>query len=163
MISSLDDLSETQKSDMVAALSVFLAASGTPAEDEDLITPAKVQAIASASGNSMSESLATLYASVAAKAPGGVLEAYMPSPGGGGGGGYVRTFLSSFGGSRLCVCFLTRPLPVFSSLFFGYSGGGGGGGGGAEEAKEEEPEEEEEAEVGGAAAGLFGDEGDGDY
>ena len=88
MITSLADLTDAQKGDMIASLSVFLAASGTAEEGEDLITPAKLQAIASASGNSLSESLATLFASVTTNAPGGVLEAYMPSPGGGG-GGYV--------------------------------------------------------------------------
>ena len=87
MISNLSELTDAQKADMVASLSIFLAASGTAEEGEDLITPAKLQAIATASGNSLSESLATLYASVAVNAPGGALEAYTPSPGGG--GGYV--------------------------------------------------------------------------
>ena len=86
MITSLAELTDAQKADLVASLSIFLAASGTAEEGEDLLTPAKLQAIASASGNSLSESLATLYASVASNAPGGALEAYMPSPGGGGGG-----------------------------------------------------------------------------
>jgi hypothetical protein len=87
MISNLSELTDAQKADLVASLSIFLAASGTAEEGEDLITPAKLQAIASASGNSLSEGLATLYASVASNAPGGALEAYTPSPGGG--GGYV--------------------------------------------------------------------------
>jgi hypothetical protein len=89
MITSLADLSASAKTDLVASLSTFLAGSGTAGEGEELITPAKLQAIADASGSSLSESLATLYASVASKAPGSVLKAYMPSPGGGG-GGYVR-------------------------------------------------------------------------
>ena len=87
MLTSLAELTDSQKADMIASLSIFLAASGTAEEGEDLITPAKLQAIATASGNSLSESLATLFASVASNAPGGVLESYMPSPGGGGGGG----------------------------------------------------------------------------
>lgn len=49
------------------------------------------------------------------------------------------------------------------SKFVGSSGGGGGGGGEAEAAKEEEPEDEEDADIGAAAAGMFGDDGDGDY
>lgn len=158
MITSLADLTDAQKADMVASLSIFLAASGSAEEGEELITPAKLQAIASASGNSLAESLATLFASVASNAPGGVLEAYMPSPGGGGGGGYVvvgfllRYLLYSMCDSRLCVSF--------------FCSGGGGGGAAAEEAKEEEAEEEEEeADIGGGMD-MFGggDGGDGgDY
>ena len=87
MITSLAEMTDAQKADMVASLSIFLAASGSAEEGEDLVTPAKLQAIASASGNSLSESLATLFASVASSAPGGALEAYMPQPGGGGGAG----------------------------------------------------------------------------
>ena len=90
MITSLAELTDAQKADMVASLSVFLAASGSATEEgEDLVTAAKLQAIASASGNSLSEGMATLFASVSSSAPGGVLKAYMPAPGGGGGGGYV--------------------------------------------------------------------------
>ena len=94
MITSLAELTDGQKADMVASLSIFLASSGSAEEGEDLVTPAKLQAIASASGNSLSESLATLFASVASNAPGGALEAYMPAPGGGG-GGYVESFVEA--------------------------------------------------------------------
>lgn len=96
MISNLADLTDAQKSDMIASLSVFLAASGTAEEDEELVTPAKLQAIAKASGNSLSEGLATLFASVAGSAPGGALKAYMLEPGGGGGGGGYVFFLFCF-------------------------------------------------------------------
>ena len=111
MITSLADMTDAQKADMIASLSIFLAASGTAEEGEDLITPAKLQAIASASGNSLSESLATLFASVASSAPGGVLEAYMPSPGGGGGGYVVFVVLLVDRCSLLCRC---------GSLFVGF-------------------------------------------
>ena len=109
MLTSLAELTESQKGDMIASLSIFLAASGTAEEGEDLITPAKLQAIAKASGNSLSESLASLVASVASNAPGGVLEAYMPSPGGGGGGGYVS---QKAHGWEVVLCFLR----FFSSI-----------------------------------------------
>ena len=114
MLTSLAELTDSQKGDMMASLSIFLAASGTAEEGEDLITPAKLQAIAKASGNSLSESLATLFASVASNAPGGVLEAYMPSPGGG--GGYVLLLqwccLFCFPGSIVSLTILFRLKPT---------------------------------------------------
>ena len=84
MITSLSELSDVQKEELVASLSVLLAGS---AESEDgAISAETLQAVATASGNSLSPALATLYSSVASKCPGGV-KAYASAPGGGGGGG----------------------------------------------------------------------------
>ena len=82
MITSLADLPDSQKAEMVASLATLLAGYGEGDVDAD-----KLVAIATASGNTLDSGLATIFATVAAKAPGGITEAYMPSPGGGGGGG----------------------------------------------------------------------------
>jgi ribosomal protein L12E/L44/L45/RPP1/RPP2 len=78
---SLDDLSDSQKEEMVASLAVLLVGKG-----EGEMTAESVQAVATAAGCSVSPVIASLFARVAASAEGGV-DAYMPGPGGGGGGG----------------------------------------------------------------------------
>ena len=82
MITSFADLSDGQKEEMVASLAVLLVGYGEGDVDGD-----KLVAIAEASGNTLSSGIASLFASVASKAPKGITESYMPSPGGGGGGG----------------------------------------------------------------------------
>jgi len=80
VLTSLEELSGSQKEDLVAALSGLIV--GTTEE----VTGEKLQAVATASGNSMSATMAALFAKVLTSAEKGV-EAYTPSPGGGGGGG----------------------------------------------------------------------------
>ena len=79
VLSSLADLSDGQKEELVASLSCLIAG------DEEL-TAEKLSAIATASGNSISDAVAALFASVVSKAPKGI-ESFTPPPGGGGGGG----------------------------------------------------------------------------
>eukprot|EP00934_Nitzschia_sp_Nitz4_P002542 Nitzschia sp. Nitz4//NODE_389_length_21930_cov_67.393920//21172//21702//NITZ4_additional_000055-RA//1//CDS//3329531889//2532//frame0 len=78
VLTSLADLSEGQKEELVASLSCLVA--------EGELTAEKITEIASASGNSVSTAMASLFASVVAKAPKGI-EQFTPPPGGGGGGG----------------------------------------------------------------------------
>ena len=78
---SLTELSDTQKEELVVALSCLLIGG-----DAENLTAEKISAVASASGNSITDSMATLYAGVVAKAPKGI-ESFTPPPGGGGGGG----------------------------------------------------------------------------
>ena len=76
---SLADLSEAQKEELVASLSCLIVG-------DNELTAEKLAAVASASGNSLSDALAVLFVSVVSKAPKGI-EQFSPPPGGGGGGG----------------------------------------------------------------------------
>ncbi len=76
---SLTDLTDAQKEELVASLSILVAG------DKEL-SAEKLTAIASASGNSLSDAMASLFVTVVSKAPKG-LEQFTPPPGGGGGGG----------------------------------------------------------------------------
>lgn len=82
MITSLDALTPIQKEELVASLATLLVGSSST----DAISAELLQAVATASGNTLSPALATLYSSVASKCPGGV-KTYLAPPGGGGGGG----------------------------------------------------------------------------
>ena len=82
MIESIAELSDNSKTELVASLAVLLAGFGEGEVDAE-----KLQAIATASGNSLDSGMATLFATVASKCPNGISKDYMPSPGGGGGGG----------------------------------------------------------------------------
>jgi hypothetical protein len=77
-LTTLADLSNAQKEELVASLSCLVIGSEVTAE--------QVSAVATASGNSVSDSMAALFASAVSKAPKGI-EAFTPPPGGGGGGG----------------------------------------------------------------------------
>jgi large subunit ribosomal protein LP1 len=79
MISSLTDLTASQKEQLVASLATLLVGDNELSAD-------KLGQVATASGNTLSPSLATLFSSVAGCAPGGVHAAYVMAPGGGGGG-----------------------------------------------------------------------------
>mmetsp|Transcript_37642 Transcript_37642/g.55445 ORF Transcript_37642/g.55445 Transcript_37642/m.55445 type:complete len:128 (-) Transcript_37642:42-425(-) len=81
-IESLTDLSGAQKEELVASLSSIIVAS---VESEDTISSDKLQAVATASGNSLSGLWAALFASVVDKAGG--VDKFCAAPGSGGGGG----------------------------------------------------------------------------
>ena len=80
VLTSLEGLSDNAKADLVAALSGLIVGS------TDEVSAEKLQAVATASGNSLSAPLATLFAKVMTSAEKGI-ETYTPGPGGGGGGG----------------------------------------------------------------------------
>jgi hypothetical protein len=75
---SLADLSDAQKEELVASLSCLIVG--------DELTAETLSAVATASGNSLSDALAAVFVSVVSKAPKGI-EQFSPPPGGGGGGG----------------------------------------------------------------------------
>ena len=79
VLTSLADLSEGQKEELVASLSCLVIGGNE-------LTAEKLSEVATASGNSLSDSMAALFASVVSKAPKGI-ESFTPPPGGGGGGG----------------------------------------------------------------------------
>ena len=93
VLTSLEGLSDTQKEDLVASLSGLIV--GTT----DEVSAEKLQAVATASGNSLSAPLAALFAKVITSAEKGV-ESYTPGPGGGGGGTFSLMSLW-----KLCVHF----------------------------------------------------------
>jgi hypothetical protein len=78
-LTSIADLSDAQKEELVASLSCLVIGSGE-------VSAEKISAVATASGNSVSDALATLFSGVVTGAPKGV-ESFTPPPGGGGGGG----------------------------------------------------------------------------
>eukprot|EP00543_Licmophora_paradoxa_P008953 CAMPEP_0202442416 /NCGR_PEP_ID=MMETSP1360-20130828/1876_1 /ASSEMBLY_ACC=CAM_ASM_000848 /TAXON_ID=515479 /ORGANISM="Licmophora paradoxa, Strain CCMP2313" /LENGTH=85 /DNA_ID=CAMNT_0049057787 /DNA_START=250 /DNA_END=503 /DNA_ORIENTATION=- len=82
MYESLSELTDNQKQELVASLSALLV--GTAAGDEE-VTGEKLEAVATASGNSLSGAYASLWASVITSAGG--TEKFCLGPGGGGGGG----------------------------------------------------------------------------
>ena len=79
VLTSLDGLSDGQKEELVASLGCLLIG------DNDL-TAEKLSSVAEASGNTISDVMASLFVSVVTKAPKGI-ETFTPPPGGGGGGG----------------------------------------------------------------------------
>eukprot|EP00549_Striatella_unipunctata_P024578 CAMPEP_0118693828 /NCGR_PEP_ID=MMETSP0800-20121206/12142_1 /TAXON_ID=210618 ORGANISM="Striatella unipunctata, Strain CCMP2910" /NCGR_SAMPLE_ID=MMETSP0800 /ASSEMBLY_ACC=CAM_ASM_000638 /LENGTH=126 /DNA_ID=CAMNT_0006592141 /DNA_START=174 /DNA_END=554 /DNA_ORIENTATION=+ len=81
-ITSLTDLTDAQKEDLVISLSALVLGSAGGAEEA---SGEKLQAIAKASGNEVSDSLAALFASVLTKAGG--IDSFCGAPGSGGGGG----------------------------------------------------------------------------
>ena len=82
---SLSELSDTQKSELVASLASIIAASNSGGE----VTSEVLTAVADASGNSLAPSWAALFASVVARAGGVEKFCLTPGSGGGGGGGAV--------------------------------------------------------------------------
>lgn len=74
---TLQDLSEAQREELVASLSCFVIG-------ENELTADKLSEVAAASGNSLSDAVASLFVSVVSKAPKGI-ETFTPPPGGGGG------------------------------------------------------------------------------
>lgn len=79
-LTSLADLSASQKQELVASLSSIVA--GSSGKD---VTAESLAAIAEASGNSLSGAWATIFADVVSKANG--LDNFCAAPGAGGGGG----------------------------------------------------------------------------
>lgn len=81
MFTSLTDLTDQQKEEFVASLCALLVGS----VDNNEVTAEKLEAVASASGNTLNGALASLVASVVTKSGG--IEKFCAAPGGGGGGG----------------------------------------------------------------------------
>ena len=79
MVSTLDELTDAQKEELVTSLSCLVIGEGE-------LTAESVQAVATASGNSVSDSMAALFANVVSKSKDG-MKTFTPPPGGGGGGG----------------------------------------------------------------------------
>merc|ERR1719215_2124505 len=77
-LTSIADLSDAQKEELVASLSCLVIGEGE-------VSAEKISAVATASGNSVSDALAAVFATVVAAAPKGI-ESFTPPPGGGGGG-----------------------------------------------------------------------------
>ena len=77
--SSLDEITDAQKEELVSSLPCLVIGKGE-------VTAETVQAVATASGNSVSDSMAALFANVVSKSKDG-MKTFTPPPGGGGGGG----------------------------------------------------------------------------
>ena len=78
-ITSLADITDAQKEELVSSLSCLVIGGGD-------LTAESLQAVAIASGNSVSDSMAALFANVVSKSKDG-MKTFTPPPGGGGGGG----------------------------------------------------------------------------
>jgi len=78
-ITSLADITDAQKEELVSSLSCLVIGGGD-------LTAESLQAVATASGNSVSDSMAALFANVVSKSKDG-MKTFTPPPGGGGGGG----------------------------------------------------------------------------
>jgi len=86
-LTSLEGLSDFEKEDLVASLAGLIVGS------TDEVNAEKLQAVATASGNSLSAPLAALFAKVLTSSEKGVAT-YTPGPGGGGGGEYFVVLVS---------------------------------------------------------------------
>mmetsp|Transcript_9641 Transcript_9641/g.18996 ORF Transcript_9641/g.18996 Transcript_9641/m.18996 type:complete len:123 (+) Transcript_9641:245-613(+) len=80
VVSSLADLTDAQKQELVASLSAIVV--GTSGAD---VTADSLTTVATASGNSLSGAWASVFAQVVGKSGG--IEKFCLAPGGGGGGG----------------------------------------------------------------------------
>ena len=78
-ITSLADITDAQKEELISSLSCLVIGGGD-------VTAESLQAVATASGNSLSDSMASLFSSVVSKSKDG-MKTFTPPPGGGGGGG----------------------------------------------------------------------------
>ena len=78
VLSSLEGLSDAQKEELVASLACLLIG-------DNELSAEKLSAVATASGNSISDAMAALYVGVVSNAPKGI-ESFAPPPGGGGSG-----------------------------------------------------------------------------
>ena len=105
VVTSIADLTASQKEDLVAGLSGLIVGS------TEEVTAEKLQAVATASGNSVSAPVAALFAKVLTSAEKGV-EAFTPGPGGGGGGGGGGGDVDD--GCALCVNVVDSPFPSTS-------------------------------------------------
>ena len=79
-ITSLSDLSESSKQELVASLAALVVGS-----TENEVTSDALIAVAEASGNTLTGAWATLFANVVVKAEG--IDKFCAAPGSGGGGG----------------------------------------------------------------------------
>jgi ribosomal protein L12E/L44/L45/RPP1/RPP2 len=77
VLTTLEGLSAVQKEELVASLSCLLIGN-------DELSAEKLSAVATASGNSVSDAMAALFVNVVGKATKGI-EAFAPPPGGSGG------------------------------------------------------------------------------
>mmetsp|Transcript_31444 Transcript_31444/g.46376 ORF Transcript_31444/g.46376 Transcript_31444/m.46376 type:complete len:126 (-) Transcript_31444:372-749(-) len=82
MFTSLSEIDENRKQELVASLAALLC---KPAEESDGVTGEQLEAVAKASGNSLSGAYASLWASVVNAGKG--TDKFTMGPGGGGGGG----------------------------------------------------------------------------
>jgi hypothetical protein len=78
VLTTLEGLSDAQKEELVASLACLLIG-------DNELSAEKLSAVATASGNSISDAMAALYVKVVSNAPKGI-ESFSPPPGGGGGG-----------------------------------------------------------------------------
>ena len=78
VLSSLEGLSDAQKEELVASLACLLIG-------DNELSAEKLSAVATASGNKISDAMAALYVSVVSNSPKGI-ESFAPPPGGSGGG-----------------------------------------------------------------------------
>jgi ribosomal protein L12E/L44/L45/RPP1/RPP2 len=121
-ITSLSELTASQKEDMVAALSCLVVGDGE-------MTAETLQAVATASGNSLSDPMAALFANVVSKSEKGI-KTFTPGPGGGGGGGGGG---AAAGGAAAATVEKVEEVeeeaeaPAGGGGLFGDDGGGGGG------------------------------------
>lgn len=77
--SSIDEMTAAQKEELIASLSCLVIGEGE-------VTAETLQAVATASGCEVSDSMAALFANVVSKSKDG-MKTFTPPPGGGGGGG----------------------------------------------------------------------------
>lgn len=120
VLTSLDGLSGSQKEDLVASLSGLIV--GTT----DEVTAEKLQAVATASGNSIGAPMAALFAKVLTSAEKGV-ESYTPGPGGGGGGGGGGDAAGGDAAEAVKEEEEEEEAPIGGGDMFGGDDGGGGG------------------------------------
>lgn len=80
VLTSLNDLSDSQKQELVASLSALVVGSAA-----DEVSPEALSAVAEASGNSLDASYASLFSKVVGMAGG--IDKFCAAPGAGGGGG----------------------------------------------------------------------------
>lgn len=113
-ITSLAEITDAQKEELVASLSCLVIGKAE-------LTAESVQAVATASGNSISDSLAALFATVVGNSKDG-MKTFTPPPGGGGGGGgggYVEIFMACIVVSRIfTVPFFSRQYSFIVDLVF---------------------------------------------
>jgi ribosomal protein L12E/L44/L45/RPP1/RPP2 len=123
MFTTLENISESQKQELIAGLATLLV--GSAAEPE--LTADKLQAVAAASGNALSGELASLFASTVQK-----VKPYVMSPGGGGGGGGGGGAAAAGGGGGAAKVEEKEEEEEVDmgggmDMFGGDEGGGGGG------------------------------------
>ena len=121
MFTTLEGISDAQKQELIAGLATLLV--GSAAEPE--LTADKLQAVASASGNTLSPAMAALFASTVQE-----VKPYVMSPGGGGGGGGGAAAPAAGGAAAAKVEEKEEEEEVDMAGGMDMFGGGDAGGGG---------------------------------